>query len=431
MDWMLALLALFNAVSMYALHLDRQAARVEPPWFLFAFSVVASELAWIWLPIQVVVAEILIWSGALSSILGIVALLVLLASWVYLGNSIRLALRATQLTEAALQQGLGANYRDVIPPQIQAGLEVQAPFKEWRLPFKMRRPGVERIRNISYGPGGIKHKLDIYRPTHIPDGGCPVLLQIHGGAWMMGSKEQQALPLMNFMASKGWICVSINYRLSPSVGFPAHIEDCKRALRWIRTQGQEYGMNPDFVAVTGGSAGGHLTALMGLTANLQVLQQEFPDVDTTVQAAVPFYGIYDFLARFEHSNGDLFVRFARGRVVYESPEENPELWELASPVSHVSTDSPPFMIVQGEIDSLANVRGTHVFQQKLQDASNNPVVYLELPGAEHGFDGIHSPRTDAVIKGVHRFLEWSRAQHASKPSAVEAEAEPAKETDPA
>ena len=253
--------------------------------------------------------------------------------------------------------------------------------------------------------------LDIYRPKTIPPGGCPVILQIHGGAWVFGDKAHQALPLMNLLASRGWICVAANYRLSPSVGFPVHLEDCKRALCWIRTHGREYGMNPDFVAVTGGSAGGHLAALMGLTENRSELQPDHPGVDTSVQACVPFYGVYDFLARYQqHPNSQLVIAFLKDRVLHESPEQNPALWDLASPVAQIHEGAPPFMLVHGQLDSLAAINDGRTFAQRLRRSSRKPVVFLELPGAEHGFDCMHSPRTEQVIDGVHRFLEWTRAK---------------------
>lgn len=410
MDWILAALALFNIASMITTHLDRTSKRTVPPWTVFAYSLIATELAWLWLPIQVSLA-LLLWSfGATESSLGSLSLIALAFSWIPLTKSIRKALTSESLTESALQYALGNDYKNNLPGTI----ENTTTFDEWRRPFHMSRPDVEVLRNIAYGPAGIKQKLDIYRPRHIPAEGCPVLLQIHGGAWMMGSKDHQALPLMHYMASKGWICVAINYRLSPSVGFPTHLEDCKRALAWIRNEGGEYGMNPDFVAVTGGSAGGHLTALMGLTENRKDLQPDFPDTDTSIQAAVPFYGVYDFLGRFDRANRELFINFGTGRVMHQSPEENPELWELASPISHLKPDLPPFMMIQGEIDSLTVVNGARHFHRELTKISNQPAVYLELPGAEHAFDNIHSPRTDPVAKGVHRFLEWALLQHQKK-----------------
>jgi acetyl esterase/lipase len=283
-------------------------------------------------------------------------------------------------------------------------------FADWRRPFAMQRPGVEVIRNVAYAQGGIRQRLDIYRPAAIPPGGCPVLLQIHGGAWMIGAKEEQALPLMYRMAGSGWICVAANYRLSPSVGFPTHLQDCKAALAWIRTHGRAYGMNPDFVAVTGGSAGGHLTALMGLTENRSDLQPGNEGVDTSVQACVPFYGVYDFLNRSgARPSSARFLEFLGERVLHATPEEDPARWELASPVTQVHADAPPFMVLHGARDSLAPVADARLFARHLREVSRNPVVYVELQGAEHAFDIMHSPRTEHAIDGVQRFLEWVRA----------------------
>ena len=159
---------------------------------------------------------------------------------------------------------------------------------------------VERVTNIAYGeslPGdkGGRNLLDVIRPKAANAGDKrPVLLQIHGGAWIVGDKKGQGQPLMTHMAAEhGWVCVAINYRLSPHSTFPDHIVDVKRAFAWIRAHIDEYGGDPDFVCVTGGSAGGHLAALTALSANEPRFQPGFEHVDTTVAAAVPFYGVYD------------------------------------------------------------------------------------------------------------------------------------------
>lgn len=409
MDWLLFLLALFNLGSMITVFVPRAVPRRAVPWALFGFALLATELAWIWLPLQLGLALLFISGGALDSGLGTLALLLLLVSWPGLAWSIRKSLATEPFVEAALEQGLGSDYRSAIAPERARLLRQKVSFDDWRNPVGMPRPGVEVLRNIPYAPGGVRQQLDIYRPLDIPEGGCPVVLQIHGGAWMIGDKGQQALPLMYLLASKGYICVAANYRLSPSVGFPTHLEDCKSALCWIREHGREYGMDTDFVAVTGGSAGGHLTALMGLTANLPELQKEHPDTDTSIQACIPFYGVYDFMVRYnQHPNKKLYLKFATDRVMYQSPEENPGLWELGSPIAHVRKDAPPFMVIHGELDSLALVNEGRVFSEKLRAVSDKPVVFLELPGAEHGFDCFHSPRTEYTIDGIHRFLEWAR-----------------------
>ncbi len=403
-------LALFNVASMTALLMPRTRRRNSAPWLLFAVSVLASELAWIWLPLQALLVLLFSLGGALDNPLGLGSLLALLLSWPVLAWSIWTGLASGKPVERALQVGLGEGYRESVPAAMQQRWRSALRFADWRNPGSFTPPDVEVIRGVPYGPVGIRQQMDIYRPRSIPPGGCPVLLQIHGGAWVIGDKAQQALPLMYHLASRGWICVAANYRLSPSVGFPVHLEDCKRALCWIRTRGAEFGMDTRFVAVTGGSAGGHLAALMGLTENRADLQRDYPGVDTSVQACVPFYGVYDFLARHQqHANADLVIRFLKDRVLHESPEQNPALWDLASPVAQIHEDAPPFMLVHGQLDSLAAINDGRTFAQRLRRTSRKPVVFVELPGTEHGFDCMHSPRTEQVIDGVQRFLDWVRA----------------------
>ena len=412
MDWLLTLLAAFNVVSMYSVFSSRVSPRKNVPWITFGTALMATELAWIWLPLQALLAWLLSLGGATESGLGSLAMLILVISWSGLAWSIWQSTLAEEAIESALQEGLGYGYRNDIPPQRSGELRREVRFEDWRNPGPLPAAGVEVLRNIPYGPAGVRQQLDIYRPQVIPEEGCPVLFQIHGGAWMIGDKKQQALPLMYHLASKGWICVAANYRLSPSVGFPTHLLDCKKALCWIRENGGEYGMDTSFVAVTGGSAGGHLTALMGLSANRSDLQPDNPDTDTSLQAAVPFYGVYDFLVRYnQHPNREVYQQFLKGKVMYESLEENPDLWDLASPVAQVHGDAPPFMVLHGSLDSLAAVKDGQIFAEKLKEVSEQPVVYAELPGAEHAWETIHSLRTEHTIDGVHRFLEWVLARH--------------------
>ena len=419
MDWLLFLMALFNLGSMVAVFMPRAVPRKAVPWALFAFALLATELSWVWLPLQATLALLFIIGGALDSGLGMLGLLILLVTWPGLVWSIRKGLDTRPHVESALEQGLGNDYRGSIPAERQGLIRPEVRFEHWRNPVGMPQPGVEVLRDIAYAPGGVRQQLDIYRPTTIPEGGCPVVLQIHGGAWMVGDKKQQALPLMYTLASRGYVCVACNYRLSPSVGFPTHLLDCKAALCWVREHGADYGMDTSFVAVTGGSAGGHLAALMGLTGNRPELQPDHPDVDTSVQACIPFYGVYDFLVRFDqHPNRELYLDFAIDRVMYESPEDNPELWELGSPIAQVSRTAPPFMVIHGDLDSLALVEEAQVFTRELGQVSENPVVYLELPGAEHAFDCFRSPRTEEVIDGIYCFLEWVRAGARRAPDAT-------------
>lgn len=412
MDWLLALLAIFNLVSMITVFTPRAVPRKAAPWATFGTALLATELAWIWLPLQVLLAVVFWQAGAAESALGGLALTVLVVTWAGLVWAIWKSTFAEAMIEKALASALGRDYRSDIPEERRSRLRSEVRFSDWCNPVRYSHPDVEVISKIPYGPHGVRQHLDIYRPRQMPEGGCPVLLQIHGGAWMLGDKRSQALPLMYQLAAKGWICVAANYRLSPSVAFPTHLTDCKKALCWIREQGQQYGMDTDFVAVTGGSAGGHLTALMGLTANRPELQEDHPDTDTSLQAAVPFYGVYDFLVRYDqHPNRDVLERFFRDRVMHETVEQNPALWDLASPVAQVHAAAPPFMVLHGTHDSLIAVEDARVFVQKLREVSREPVAYAEMPGAEHAWEIFHSLRTEHTVDGVHRFLEWALARH--------------------
>jgi acetyl esterase/lipase len=181
-------------------------------------------------------------------------------------------------------------------------------------PVVLRRPGVEVLRNVRYGEHS-RNRLDIHRPADHRTG-CPVLVQVHGGAWVIGNSHQQGQPLMRKMASDGWVCVAINYRLSPKATFPDHIVDVKRSLAWVREHIHEYGGDPSTLVITGGSAGGHLAALAALTPNDPRFQPGFEDADTSVSACIPFYGVYDLCDRNNHRDGayeDLL-----GRVVFKT-----------------------------------------------------------------------------------------------------------------
>jgi acetyl esterase/lipase len=310
----------------------------------------------------------------------------------------------------ALRRALGENYRADIPADRQNVLCDDIHTNHWLKPFDFKREGVRVHSHIAYSDAGKRNLLDIYHPHESREGGFPVLLQVHGGAWIIGEKEQQAKPLMFHMAQRGWLCVAINYRLSPKAAFPAHIIDVKKAIAWIREHIRDYGGNPDFIAITGGSAGGHLSALAALTPNRAEWQPGFEDADTSLQAAVPFYGVYDFLDRNgirpEMSMDDLLAK----RVMQCSHEDNPELWENGSPLSHVSADAPPLMVIQGTHDTLVWVEEARAFVSALQAVSKQPVAYAELPGAQHAFEVFHSVRTDHTVNAVGHFLEWTHAQ---------------------
>src|SRR5436305_1300349 len=311
--------------------------------------------------------------------------------------------------EEALRKGLGEDYLERIETDLAARFDPSIPWRRLLVPFRTGLPEVERIKNISYGPYGRRNRLDVYLHRDRPPG-APVLFQVHGGGWVIGNKDQQGIPLMQHLASRGWVCVAPNYRLSPRSTFPDHLVDLKRALAWVREHGEEYGADPDFVVVTGGSAGGHLTALVALTQNDPEYQPDFESADTSVTAAVPYYGVYDFVGR-NHVRSKIdeegMRRFLERAVMKTKLADDPEGWAKASPLDRVTPDDPPFFVIHGHNDTLVPVAEARHFVEKLQATSHEPVVYAELPGAQHAFDVFPSIRTAHIIRAFERYVDYA------------------------
>jgi acetyl esterase/lipase len=308
--------------------------------------------------------------------------------------------------EESLAEGLGVDYLDQLETKPAPG-DLATPWRKLLNPFRMREPRVRVEKNIAYNGHGRRGVLDIYLPADTPVDGAPVLLQVHGGAWMIGTKDQQGIPLMQHMAAKGWICVAINYRLSPRDAFPAHVIDVKQAIAWIREHIAAYGGDPDYIAITGGSAGGHLVALAAVTPGDPDFQPGFEDADTSVQAAIPHYGVYDLAGSTGHKQAILLRdRFLAPRILQTTWRENPDLFEAASPILRVTPDAPDFFVLHGAHDSLVPVGQARAFVAKLREVSKRTVVYAELPGAQHAFDVFPSIRSAHVVRAIDRYLHW-------------------------
>jgi acetyl esterase/lipase len=266
------------------------------------------------------------------------------------------------------------------------------------------RRHTRRIPNLEFARAGRqRQRLDIIMPKEAGQK-RPAILQIHGGCCVIGDKREQGWPLLKYLAANGWVGFNANYRLSPAATWPEHLIDCKRALAWIREHADEYDVDPDFIVVTGGSAGGHLTAMMALTANDPQYEPGFEDADTSVQAAVPLYGIYDFTNRLGTQMPEMRNWVLQPLVMKAFYDDEPEKYAAASPMDQIHADAPPFMVLHGTKDTLAPVDDAREFVRMLDEVSNHQVFYVELDGAEHAFDIFSSPRTRRVIKGIERFL---------------------------
>lgn len=378
------------------------------PYFLTGWLV--GELALFHIAVQALLCYLLVTLSGLGSGISQLAFVLLVLSIAGLAYAQWQASLSRDELNSALHNALGQDFREQIPEAQRQELRQRPVLEEWIRPFAYEREGVIHSSNIPYGEAGKRNLLDIYQPEDPRPGGSPVLLQVHGGAWIVGHKRQQALPLMYHMAQRGWICVAINYRLSPRATFPDHIIDVKKAIAWIRRNIADFGGNPDFIAITGGSAGGHLSSLAALSPNDPELQPGFEEVDTRLQSAVPFYGVYDFTDRHGIQGNMSIDRFASKPIFKCRPEQNPELWDRMSSESRVNADAPPFFIIQGSHDSLVWAESARAFRDSLARASTNAVAYAELTGAQHAFDVFHSLRTDNTVNSVCDFLEWSLAQ---------------------
>ena len=322
----------------------------------------------------------------------------------------RSAADSGRVLEEALVEGLGDGYRKHAEAAGMAPPE-HPPIGAWgAFPTYIARRSRLRASGISYGPAGRRNKLDIWARKDLPlDGRAPVLIQVPGGAWVSGETRWQAYPLMDRLLEAGWVCVPINYRLSPRATWPDHIVDVKRAIAWVKQNIADYGGDPAFVAITGGSAGGHLSSFAAMSANAPEFQPGFEDADTSVQAAVPFYGAYDLADWDDRGGPPQTIKFIELVLLKSRLADDPERFRLASPISWVSEAAPPTMLIHGSNDSLVPVESARRMAAALRQKSHQPVVYAELPHAQHAFEIYASLRTRHTVRAVERFLAYTRA----------------------
>ena len=348
-------------------------------------------------------------SGAFGAWEGWLGLAVALVSWVGLVGLVVSGKRATRVVSAALAQVS----REDFPVSGEPNPSSRGRF--WRVTraIPMKGRAVQSDKDIDYwGDGQRRHRLDIYRSRLAPPAGAPVMVYIHGGAWVMGDKREQGKPMMYELVARGWVCVAINYRLSPKAVWPAHIVDAKKAVAWVRSHIADYGGDPSFIAVSGGSAGGHLSALLALTPGDPAFQPGFEEADTSVNACVPFYGVMDLTASDEAAQlyGNELRRLLERYVMQAGALEHPEIFRAASPTYRVQADAPPFFVLHGQNDTLVPVAMARAFVDALRAASRAPVAYAELPLAQHAFDVLASLRCQATTNGVAAFLDAARVR---------------------
>jgi acetyl esterase/lipase len=243
------------------------------------------------------------------------------------------------------------------------------------------RSNVEFIEGIEYGEvGGKLLQLDMYRPANLSRK-VPARIFIHGGGWRKGKRSDYRHYCMRF-AQRGYVVCSVSYRLIEEAPFPAAVQDVKCAVRWLRTNAGKYNVDPDKIAVLGGSAGGHLAMMVGYSSDVAEMEGKGGNegVSSRVQAVVNFYGPTDLTTEYARKHNTV-----RGFFAYKSYEEIPDQYRLASPMTHVTADDPPALIFQGTIDELVPVEQADRLATKLEDVGV-PYVYDRLAGWPHSMD---------------------------------------------
>lgn len=256
--------------------------------------------------------------------------------------------------------------------------------------------GATAHRDVAYVPSGHeRQRLDLYLPK---DGqNLPLIINIHGGAFKMGSKEQ-GVPLEYL--SQGYAVASINYRLSQHAKYPAQIEDCKAAVRWLRAHAAEYRLDPKRFAASGSSAGGHLAAMLGTTGDTT----EFDvganlDQSSRVQAVVDYFGPTDFLQMDAHRppNGMAHdpANSPESELIGGAIQENKGKAAKANPITYVTPGDPPFLICHGDADPLVPHHQSELLEAALRKAGV-PVTFYTVQGAGHG--GFRDPKVPEMTR---------------------------------
>ena len=287
----------------------------------------------------------------------------------------------------------------------------------WLPGLMLWRVGVRHNRRVIYmRRRRWRLRLDVYRPSSAPRAGerRPAIVYVHGGGWIGGSRYQQGILLLNHLAAHGWVGFNVDYRLSPWAAWPAQIIDVKAAIAWVREHADQYAIDPSFIAISGGSAGGHLSALAALTASDPTFQPGFEHADTSVQAAVPQYGVYD-LTDGRSPLSAWTLRWVVEVMMFRMRRDHDSTpFRRASPAYRVHPGAPPFFILHGERDSLIDAKEARRFARQLRTVSQSEVIYAELPGAQHAFDVLPSLRSARTVEAVERFLSTMLNRHRAK-----------------
>jgi len=372
------------------------------PFSFLAFPVgfAAGEL-----PVQAIVVDGALvaglrWWGWPSATWQVVAVLVL--GGVIVAEN--LALIAVQLiARRVVRRAMATAPRRPLP----IGRVGQDAFGRWwrtmlQIPFAPR--AMVRTNDVAYGSHP-RQRLDVWR-TAVTPLGAPVLFYIHGGSWTFGDKREQARPMLHEFVAQGWIVVTANYRFAPSNPWPAQIEDVTRVVGWIKRNIVKYGGDPDRLVVAGGSAGGHLAALVALAPDEQWRPSGSDLItDWSVRGCISLYGVLEMTGdeSLWRGKGSGLLHLLENRVVQQRKTEVPHVFEEISPYHRIRPDAPPFLVVQGSTDSLVDVGVARSFTRRFLEVALAPLYYVELPLTQHSYDLVASPRSSATTRAAVAF----------------------------
>jgi len=284
--------------------------------------------------------------------------------------------------------------------------------------------GVKAHRDLAYVPNGHeRQKLDLFLPEKA-DAPLPLIIWVHGGGWQSGSKEQ-CLPLRSGYTDRGYAVASIGYRLSGDAIFPAQIEDCKAAIRWLRAHAKEYNLDADHFGVWGSSAGGHLVAMLGTSGGAKEFDRgEHLDVPSRVQAVCDYYGPTDLLQMDAHALPGSQLKHdlptsPESRLIGGAIQANRQQAAKANPITYVTKDAPPFLIVHGDQDPLVPHHQSQLLFEALKQADVQ-VRFHTVKGGGHG-SGFGGPELNGIVEAFFASHLQGKPRAAGQPAAIVSE----------
>ena len=377
----------------------------------FALGWLVGDLLPNWILLNLGILLLFSLSDIFSLPLGWGGLFVHFSGWLILMLRLWIILNLPERLDLKMEEQLGNQWKKISPNFIPPRNIFTIDWQSWFNPNKaVEDPRIEIIRDqVFHEEAGLQLKLDIYRPRNTKKK-HPGLLQIHGGAWITGSKRQASF-LMTRMAAHGWVCYSVSYRFSPDIVFPEHLIDVKRALRWIRNNAEEHGLDPDFILATGGSSGGHLASLMAVTQNCTEFQPGFEKADTSIQGCVPVYGVFNFSDPFNEktpypAKAGVLEMLCRG-----TPETQPECYQQVTPANWISKQTPPFLLIQVETDALISETETQEFWEALQTEKVSLSAFLRLSLVEHAFDIFPTLTAQCIVPTIAQYMIMLHENH--------------------